>query len=139
MALSNHPLAFPTMACAWVIFGKAPTRMLVVSPWAHPEIVTVSQKKKLSIQALFTLYDLQPPWGGRWRIPFLEASLACVSSPRPCHCRRPGRREWCSPEFARLRHAHRETLDTAPGDPDRGQSTHVIVRHLRTAQAGHRS
>src|SRR5215469_5203708 len=26
IALSNHPLALPTMACAWVMLGNAPTR-----------------------------------------------------------------------------------------------------------------
>src|SRR6202030_2579924 len=35
-AFSNHPLALPTMGCACVMLGKAPTRITVAFPWAHP-------------------------------------------------------------------------------------------------------
>src|SRR5580704_5010332 len=35
IALSNQPLALPTMACACVILGNAPTRMVFAPPCAQ--------------------------------------------------------------------------------------------------------
>src|ERR1700691_751595 len=43
MALSKNPLALPTMACACVMLGNAPTRMVLTVPWAHPETAVASQ------------------------------------------------------------------------------------------------
>src|SRR5271167_4151384 len=41
MAFSNQPFAFPTMACAWVMLGNAPTRMTV---WPNPGEITHKRK-----------------------------------------------------------------------------------------------
>src|SRR5215467_8891002 len=46
IALSNHPLALPTIACAWVIFGKAPTRITV---W--PACPQASEATKIAVRA----------------------------------------------------------------------------------------
>src|ERR1700722_5170667 len=54
MALSNQPLALPTMACAWVMLGKAPTRMMAGLPWACAEAAnaraTIASQKARPIQ-----------------------------------------------------------------------------------------
>src|SRR5271166_723239 len=55
MALSNQPLALPTMACAWVIFGNAPTRITVGFAWAHPAIAIASHADTASVKRLVTL------------------------------------------------------------------------------------
>src|SRR5579871_3777411 len=41
MALSKNPLAFPTMACAWVMLGNAPTR-IVTCALPAPALHTIS-------------------------------------------------------------------------------------------------
>src|ERR1700735_3857314 len=55
MALSNHPLALPTIAWAWVMLGNAPTRMVVALPCAHPETAAASQNKSATTNSLRTL------------------------------------------------------------------------------------
>src|SRR5277367_4893103 len=51
MALSNQPLALPTMACACVMLGNAPTRMVVC---AQPE--TALQARRIpNTRRLLTL------------------------------------------------------------------------------------
>src|SRR5208337_3183096 len=53
MALSNQPLAFPTMACACVILGNAPTRMAVcVHPGSAATNPTISPKRSLLLTLL---------------------------------------------------------------------------------------
>src|SRR5207302_8038643 len=39
MAFSNQPLAFPIIACGWVIFGNAPTRITVSFPCACATVI----------------------------------------------------------------------------------------------------
>src|ERR1700687_4300331 len=51
MALSNQPLAFPTMAWAWVMLGQAPTRMVVC---ALPETMATSAIKSPQANRLLT-------------------------------------------------------------------------------------
>src|ERR1700680_4213428 len=55
MALSNHPLALPTIAWAWVVLGNSPTRMVVALPCAHPETAVASQNKSAAMDRLRTL------------------------------------------------------------------------------------
>src|SRR5271156_1488154 len=56
MALSNHPLALPTMACACVMLGNAPTRIVFVPPCAPAEIAVASASMSIVMQQrLFTL------------------------------------------------------------------------------------
>src|SRR5580692_6403127 len=52
MALSNHPFALPTMACAWVMLGKAPTRMVVC---AQLESTVPEARTRVKRNRLFTL------------------------------------------------------------------------------------
>src|SRR5579884_2757129 len=54
MALSNQPLDLPTMACACVMFGNAPTRTVVTS-WAHPVIDKVRHNMNSKTRPLITL------------------------------------------------------------------------------------
>src|SRR5215469_7049464 len=51
IALSNQPFALPTMACACVMLGNAPTRMVVCAP-ADP--AKLSPKRSMKIERLFT-------------------------------------------------------------------------------------
>src|ERR1700722_11255657 len=55
MALSNHPLALPTIAWAWVMLGNAPTRMVVALPCDHPGTAVASQSKSATMDGLRTL------------------------------------------------------------------------------------
>src|SRR5208282_4040304 len=52
IALSNHPFALATIACAWVMLGNAPTRMTVC---AHVEIAAVNAKTIPMTSCLDTL------------------------------------------------------------------------------------
>src|ERR1700753_2134975 len=51
MALSKKPLFFPTMACACVMLGKAPTR-IAVCPQAEIEIASTTSPKNLLLVTL---------------------------------------------------------------------------------------
>src|SRR5579862_12990 len=72
MALSNQPLALPTMACAWVMFGNAPTRMVVgAGLCAHPENEVASQREvptralnRIDLLTLLASYDHGEDAGG---------------------------------------------------------------------------
>src|SRR5437762_4481456 len=51
IALSNQPLAFPIIGCAWVMLGNAPTRMMV---WARrgsedPATMAINHKAQYQI------------------------------------------------------------------------------------------
>src|SRR5258708_40093995 len=52
MALSNHPFAFPTMACACVMLGNAPTRMVACAPLGRAEATKVRTKTTFLITLL---------------------------------------------------------------------------------------
>src|SRR5579871_5376208 len=56
IALSKKPLALPTIACACVMFGNAPTRIMFALPCANPEIVTARKSKVPRIERLVTLF-----------------------------------------------------------------------------------
>ena len=56
MAFSNQPFALPTMACAWVMLGNAPTRITVVLPDAPSAGNAAEQNQaKQSYGTLFIL------------------------------------------------------------------------------------
>ena len=44
MALSNQPFALPTMACACVMLGNAPTRIVLALPCAHPDTTAANHR-----------------------------------------------------------------------------------------------
>jgi len=48
IAFSNHPLALPTMAWACVTLGKAPTRMVLAVPCAHPVTAVTSPNIRIA-------------------------------------------------------------------------------------------
>ncbi len=55
MALSKKPLAFPTIACACVILGNAPTRMVLASPCAQAAVKEMEKSRIPRIDCLLTL------------------------------------------------------------------------------------
>src|SRR5215469_14170234 len=55
IALSNQPLALPTIACACVIFGKAPTRTTVWPPCPQATEATTIDADSASRKRLVTL------------------------------------------------------------------------------------
>src|SRR5689334_13310489 len=56
MAFSNQPLALPTMACACVMLGKAPTRMTTSCPRAEP----MKGSEKMKIRNVLRIFICAP-------------------------------------------------------------------------------
>src|SRR5580698_5690964 len=55
MALSKNPFALPTMACAWVMLGNAPTRIVFALPCPHAAIEVMRKAKTQTAERLITL------------------------------------------------------------------------------------
>src|SRR5215469_7832638 len=55
IALSNQPLPLPTIACAWVILGKAPTRTTVGFPSAQAAEAIKTNTNSANRKRLVTL------------------------------------------------------------------------------------
>src|SRR5438876_4246811 len=54
-AFSKNPLASPTLACECLMFGNAPTRIVVAPPWAQPATAHASHEASTARTLLFTL------------------------------------------------------------------------------------
>src|SRR5690349_1053477 len=81
MALSKNPLAFPTIACGWVMFGNAPTRTVFCE---NPSTANSTTKSKVPKTLLFIF---SPVWiamynHGQDLLALLFRFLARLARPR---------------------------------------------------------
>src|SRR3984885_7994793 len=79
IALSNHPLALPTIACACVTLGKAPTRMVFALPWAGAETDAARLSASPNQKNLFPFVAPDDHGENAARFFFLRAAL-CLAT-----------------------------------------------------------
>src|SRR5438477_5024413 len=140
-AFSKEPFALPTMACACVMLGNAPTRTVTgncAMPGKHAAHTRVA-----SIRNRRTITNLYSHWlarssEGLWS-PALPSwfSLAVESAFRFDHSRCP--LESCSPGCGQPHRVRRERPDTARGGVRPCRSEHATDLHHRREPGGRQS